>query len=138
MENWISSSRLAFFSIPMTYISHKNQSPFGKRHVEQGGAGGEGCAQADFVDQQKWRDGPELIERQYEGEHLLKFLTQALVVESHGGELVAAQRDSHSCRHHHSGDQRGRAHPGREVLVPFHFHRQSALDCPHGKIHAQS
>lgn len=82
-------------------IGHTDQSSLRKRHVEERGTGGEGCAQADLLHQQKWSDGPELIERQDEWKHLLELFAQPLVVESDGGEKVTAKRDSDSRCHHY-------------------------------------
>ena len=64
--------------------------------------------EADLLDEQKWSDGPELIQDQNVREHFLELLGQALVVESHGGKQIAAQRDSRTCCHHDGCNQRGR------------------------------
>ena len=48
---------------------------------------------------QEWGDGPELVERQNEGENLAEFLAQALVVKADGRQQVAAQRE---CRRRRS------------------------------------
>ena len=79
---------------PGPKIRHSNQGALGKWEIQEGGANGEGRAQADLVDQKEWGDGPELVEGEDERENLAEFFAEALVVEAYGGEQVQAQRDA--------------------------------------------
>src|SRR5258708_36808201 len=81
------------------YVRHANKSSFRERNVEQRRAGRESRAQPDVLHQQKWRNGPELIQSQNEWKHPLELLAQPLVVESYRRKQVTAHGIPHARGH---------------------------------------
>ena len=71
-------------------VAHQQQGTLRERRIDESGAGGERQAHADLRDEKKRRERPELVQRENEYEHFLKFRDQVLNFECHGGEQIQA------------------------------------------------
>ena len=91
-------------------IRQLHQRSLGKRDIEKRSSRGKCRPKPDSFSEKKWRHCPQLVQRQYDREHPLKFLSQPLVIEGHRRDQITAQRNTHARCHQH-GDEDERAPP---------------------------
>ena len=118
VANYLASDRWVFLG--ERPIAHQQQRALREGKIDQGRGSSQRQAQSDLRRQQKWREGPELIEYKDSGKQAEKFSTETCDVERDSREQIQAHRNANRRGYDQDGGNPGG--PTESMLQQFLNH----------------